>query len=121
MNETDTVKRTFSGIDPFGDVVTQHQPTFFDQPEANRLDTYFEEIKPKLTKKEFEVTKAISEMGKEKVTMHEVAKHMKVELNTISGRFSTKTGLVAKGILKIVGRTTNHRSQYKLAEVNSGN
>lgn len=112
------LERTYSGFDPFTDG-TSLQPTLFDQAEANRLDTYFEKVKPNLTEKEFEVTKAISQM-KQPTTMHEVAKFMGVELNTISGRFSKNTGLVAKGVLKIVGRTDNKRSLYKLSGVNGG-
>jgi predicted HTH transcriptional regulator len=68
---------------------------------------YHTKIKPELTNREREVFEAVKELGS--ATMHEVAKHMNRELNTISGRFGK---LVEKGKLKIIGRTEN-RSIYK--------
>lgn len=107
---SETIERTYSGFDPFGDIGTQMQPSLFDQAEANRLDTYFEKIKSELTNREFEVLSAVAEINKP-CTMHEVAKYMNRDLNTISGRFSK---LVEKGKLIITGRTENKRSLYKL-------
>jgi len=107
----------FGGFDPFSDTGMQYHPSLFDQAESNRLDTYFEKVKSELTNREFEVLSAVAKINKP-CTMHEVAKHMKRDLNTISGRFSK---LVEKGKLIITGRTESKRSLYKLKEVNSGN
>ena len=95
-----------------------YEPTFFDQvmsvntPIQNRNDNYFENIKPNLTKKESVVLNTCVQINKPS-TMHEVAKFLGVELNTISGRFSK---LCEKGELEITGKTTNRRSIYEVVK-----
>lgn len=59
-----------------------------------------------------QLNEVVKELGE--ATMHEVAQHVNRELNTISGRFGK---LVEKGKLKIIGRTENRRSIYKITEV----
>lgn len=76
----------------------------------NRNDNYYKMIMPELTHKEDVVYRACIRIKKPS-TMHEVAKFLGVELNTISGRFSK---LCEKGKLKIIGKTPNKRSIYEV-------
>ena len=93
-----------------------NEPTLFDHvmsvniPRQNRNDNYYENIIPELTNRESEVLQALKELGKPS-TMHDVAKFMMRELNTISGRFGK---LVEKRKLIIIGKTENNRSIYKV-------
>ena len=73
----------------------------------NSLDVYFNDIAPTMTRREKDVMNAIFTI--EPCTMHEVANHMGVQLNTISGRFSA---LVRKSKLVVVGRQ-DKKSLYK--------
>ena len=79
----------------------------------NRVDNYYKNIRPILTLREFEVLEAVKKT--QPCTMHQVAKFMQRELNTISGRFGA---LVEKGYLSIKGKTEDHRSLYITTQSN---
>ena len=85
------------------------EPTLFDQPKetvnvsmANKIENYHTKIKPTLTNREREVYDAVKVI--QPCTMHQVADHIKRNLNTISGRFSS---LVKKEYLAIKERKNN--------------
>ena len=79
----------------------------------NRVENFHKNVKPILTLREFEVLEAVKKI--QPCTMHQVAKFMQRELNTISGRFGA---LVEKGYLSIKGKTEDHKSLYITTQTN---
>lgn len=75
----------------------------------NKIENFYKNIKPGLSERQSKVLFAVKEI--QPCTMHAVAKHLHVELNTISGRFGE---LVEKGFLKIIKKTDDNKSVYTI-------
>lgn len=98
-----------------------YEPTFFDEiaiikkpvvniPLANKIENYYTNILPGLSKKQSIVLNAMYEIGRP-CTMHRVAEFLQVPLNTISGRFSE---LVKLNRLCVEGKTFDNKSVYEV-------
>lgn len=95
---------------------TQH-PLFNDSIQdggitqsVNSFEVFETKIKPNLTARQSLVFNAVAKI--EPCTMHDTAKFLHVELNTISGRFGE---LEKKGYLKVIGKNKQDRSLYRVA------